>query len=182
MLLLDDPHPQLVPQLEHRSCVLANPGTLGVCPGACSCCWSRAAAGYSDARARSAVRGLAGGLDDGQCHRGGAGGAAVRARRRPGGVRATGGLPARPGRDVVDEQANTLDVTATIVDLAVHGYLTIEEIRRRGGSASRTGRCIGPTRPTAICSRTQRHTPARSVQGRGAGPALSSLNGRSPSG
>ena len=62
----------------------------------------------------------------------------------------------RPGQvgTIVDEQANTLDVTATIVDLAVRGYLTIEEIRRRGGSASRTGRCTARTRPTAICSRT----------------------------
>lgn len=40
----------------------------------------------------------------------------------------------RPGQvgTIVDEQANTLDVTATIVDLAVGGYLTIEEIPKEG--------------------------------------------------
>lgn len=40
----------------------------------------------------------------------------------------------RPGQvgTVVDEQANTLDVTATIIDLAVRGYLTIEEIPKEG--------------------------------------------------
>ncbi|HEY4375882.1 MAG TPA: DUF2207 domain-containing protein [Acidimicrobiales bacterium] len=36
----------------------------------------------------------------------------------------------RPGEigTLIDEQANTLDVTATIIDLAVNGYLRIEEI------------------------------------------------------
>ncbi|MEO8422483.1 MAG: DUF2207 domain-containing protein [Actinomycetota bacterium] len=40
----------------------------------------------------------------------------------------------RPGQvgTIVDERANTLDVTATIVDLAVRGYLTIEEIPKEG--------------------------------------------------
>jgi uncharacterized membrane protein len=40
----------------------------------------------------------------------------------------------RPGQvgTIVDEQANTLDVTATIIDLAVRGYLTIEEIPKEG--------------------------------------------------
>jgi uncharacterized membrane protein len=40
----------------------------------------------------------------------------------------------RPGQigTIMDEQANTLDVTATIVDLAVRGYLTIEEIPKEG--------------------------------------------------
>lgn len=39
----------------------------------------------------------------------------------------------RPGQvgTLIDEQANTLDVTATIVDLAVRGYLVIEEIEKR---------------------------------------------------
>jgi uncharacterized membrane protein len=38
---------------------------------------------------------------------------------------------------LVDERADTLDVTATIVDLAVHGYLTITEVPKEGlfGSA-----------------------------------------------
>jgi uncharacterized protein (TIGR04222 family) len=40
----------------------------------------------------------------------------------------------RPGQvgTIVDERANTLDVTATIVDLAVRGYLTIEEVPKEG--------------------------------------------------
>ncbi|HEX6230684.1 MAG TPA: DUF2207 domain-containing protein, partial [Actinomycetota bacterium] len=39
----------------------------------------------------------------------------------------------RPGQvgTLIDEQANTLDVTATIVDLAVRGYLVIEEIEKK---------------------------------------------------
>jgi hypothetical protein len=40
----------------------------------------------------------------------------------------------RPGQvgTLIDEQANPLDVTATIVDLAVRGYLRIEEIAKKG--------------------------------------------------
>ena len=40
----------------------------------------------------------------------------------------------RPGQigTLVDEAANTIDVTATIVDLAVRGYLRIEEIPKEG--------------------------------------------------
>ncbi|MCZ7537014.1 MAG: DUF2207 domain-containing protein [Acidimicrobiia bacterium] len=40
----------------------------------------------------------------------------------------------RPGQvgTLIDEVANPLDVTATIVDLAVRGYLTIEEVERPG--------------------------------------------------
>jgi uncharacterized membrane protein YgcG len=40
----------------------------------------------------------------------------------------------RPGQvgTLIDEEANTLDVTATIVDLAVRGYLVIEEIPKDG--------------------------------------------------
>ena len=40
----------------------------------------------------------------------------------------------RPGQvgTLVDESANTLDVTATIVDLAVRGYLRIDEIPKKG--------------------------------------------------
>ncbi|MGH9026643.1 MAG: DUF2207 domain-containing protein [Acidimicrobiia bacterium] len=40
----------------------------------------------------------------------------------------------RPGQvgTLVDERANTLDVTATIIDLAVRGYLKIEEIEKEG--------------------------------------------------
>ena len=36
----------------------------------------------------------------------------------------------RPGMvgTIIDEEANTIDVSATVVDLAVHGYLTIEEV------------------------------------------------------
>jgi len=41
----------------------------------------------------------------------------------------------RPGQigTLVDEEANTLDVTATIVDLAVRGYLRIDEIAKQKG-------------------------------------------------
>jgi uncharacterized protein (TIGR04222 family) len=40
----------------------------------------------------------------------------------------------RPGQvgTLIDEQANTLDVTATIIDLAVRKYLVIEEIEKQG--------------------------------------------------
>ena len=40
----------------------------------------------------------------------------------------------RPGQigTLIDEQANTLDVTATIIDLAVRKYLVIEEIEKHG--------------------------------------------------
>src|SRR5205085_553619 len=40
----------------------------------------------------------------------------------------------RPGQvgTLVDETANTLDVTATIVDLAVRGFLRIDEIPKHG--------------------------------------------------
>jgi uncharacterized protein (TIGR04222 family) len=40
----------------------------------------------------------------------------------------------RPGQvgTLVDERANPLDVTATVVDLAVRGYLRIEEIEKEG--------------------------------------------------
>jgi uncharacterized membrane protein YgcG len=33
---------------------------------------------------------------------------------------------------IIDERADTLDVTATIIDLAVHGYLQIKEIPKKG--------------------------------------------------
>mgnify|MGYP001791806508 CR=1 FL=1 len=40
----------------------------------------------------------------------------------------------RPGLvgTIIDEQANTIDVSATVVDLAVNGYLTIEEVQSGG--------------------------------------------------
>lgn len=40
----------------------------------------------------------------------------------------------RPGLvgTIVDEQANTIDVSATVVDLAVRGFLTIEEVEKGG--------------------------------------------------
>ena len=47
----------------------------------------------------------------------------------------------RPGQmgTLLDEQANVLDVSATLVDLAVRGYLLIQEIPREAGSANPTG-------------------------------------------
>ncbi|MGZ4611152.1 MAG: DUF2207 domain-containing protein [Actinomycetes bacterium] len=50
----------------------------------------------------------------------------------------------RPGQlgTLLDEQANVLDVTATIVDLAVRGYLRIEEIERAHWFSSRDWRLV----------------------------------------
>ncbi|MBA2769935.1 MAG: DUF2207 domain-containing protein, partial [Sporichthyaceae bacterium] len=50
----------------------------------------------------------------------------------------------RPGQvgTLLDERANPLDVTATIVDLAVRGHLRIEELPRRGWFSSRDWRLV----------------------------------------
>jgi uncharacterized membrane protein YgcG len=50
----------------------------------------------------------------------------------------------RPGQigTLLDEEANVLDVTATIVDLAVRGFLRIEELPRRGWFSSRDWRLV----------------------------------------
>lgn len=50
----------------------------------------------------------------------------------------------RPGQigTLLDEQANVLDVTATIVDLAVRGYLRIEELPRAHWFASRDWKLV----------------------------------------
>ena len=50
----------------------------------------------------------------------------------------------RPGQigTLLDEQANVVDVTATIVDLAVRGHLRIEELPRRGWFSSRDWQLI----------------------------------------
>lgn len=50
----------------------------------------------------------------------------------------------RPGQvgTLLDEQANVLDVTATIVDLAVRGFLRIEEIERAHWFSSRDWRLV----------------------------------------
>jgi uncharacterized protein (TIGR04222 family) len=50
----------------------------------------------------------------------------------------------RPGQlgTLIDEHANVVDVTATIVDLAVRGYLTIEEIPKEGWFGSDDWRLI----------------------------------------
>ena len=69
--------------------------TLGVVRRAPAAADRRMRLALLDPRPRSPVRGLAGRPDDGQPHRRVPGGAAVRARRRPGGVRAAGGPPAR---------------------------------------------------------------------------------------
>ena len=47
----------------------------------------------------------------------------------------------RPGQlgTLVDFKANPLDVTATIVDLAVRDYLVIEEIPTEGAGSATTG-------------------------------------------
>lgn len=50
----------------------------------------------------------------------------------------------RPGQvgTLLDEKANVVDVTATIVDLAVRGHLRIEELPRRGWFSSRDWRLV----------------------------------------
>ena len=59
-----------------------------------------------------------------------AGGETLVGRRPEVAVRFTPPDDLRPGEvgTLVDEQANTVDVTATIIDLAVRGYLRIEEV------------------------------------------------------
>lgn len=54
--------------------------------------------------------------------------------REPVAVQFTPPKDVRPGQigTLIDEQANVLDVTATIVDLAVRGFLKIEEIPKEG--------------------------------------------------
>jgi hypothetical protein len=55
-------------------------------------------------------------------------------RRDPVAVQFTPPSGMRPGQlgTLIDEQANVVDVTATIVDLAVRGYLKIEEVQQPG--------------------------------------------------
>ena len=64
----------------------------------------------------------------------------------------------RPGQvgTLVDFKANPLDVTATIVDLAVRGYLKIEELSDGGLFRSRTGSSRGSKERRRRCSRTSR--------------------------
>ncbi len=51
----------------------------------------------------------------------------------------------RPGQVgiLLDERADTLDVSATVVDLAVRGYLHIEELPRAHWFASRDWKLTG---------------------------------------
>ena len=49
------------------------------------------------------------------------------------------GLRAGQIGTLIDEEANVVDVTATIIDLAVRGYLRIEEITKDKGTKARTG-------------------------------------------
>jgi uncharacterized protein (TIGR04222 family) len=60
----------------------------------------------------------------------------------------------RPGQvgTLIDEEANTLDVSATIVDLAVRGYLVIEEIPKSGlfGKTDWTLRRLQPQSPDLL--------------------------------
>jgi Predicted membrane protein (DUF2207) N-terminal domain len=55
---------------------------------------------------------------------------------------------------LIDERANTLDVTATIIDLAVRGFLTIQEIPKEAGSGSPIGGSSSSRRMLRSCSRT----------------------------
>ena len=77
----------------------------------------------------------------------------------------------RPGQigTLLDERANTLDVTATIVDLAVRGYLLIQEIPKEGlvrqarldPDPPREGR----RRPAAVRAEAPRRTVPRRQRG-----------------
>ncbi len=69
----------------------------------------------------------------------GAPGPVTRGQTGPVAVQFTPPAGVRPGLvgTIIDEQANTIDVSATVVDLAVRGYLTIEEIES-GGMFKRT--------------------------------------------
>ena len=82
---------------------------------------------------------------------------------------------------IIDEQANTLDVTATIVDLAVRGYLTIEEIPKEGwfGKPDWT---LHRTDKADDDLLTYERTLLTGLFKDGNDPALSSLDGRSPNG
>ena len=72
-------------------------------------------------------------------------------RRDPVAVQFTPPSGLRPGQlgTLIDEQANVLDVTATIVDLAVRGFLTIEEVEQpkwyRGGDWKLVKSASAPT-------------------------------------
>lgn len=59
-------------------------------------------------------------------------GAVVRGRKLPVAVRFEPPENSKPGLigTLIDEQANTVDVSATLIDLAVRGYLRIEETKR----------------------------------------------------
>ena len=61
--------------------------------------------------------------------------------------------PAQMGL-LVDERADTLDVTATIIDLAVRGYLKITELPEAAGSATWTGSSTSSSRPMPRSSTT----------------------------
>ena len=63
----------------------------------------------------------------------------------------------RPGQvgTLLDERADPLDVSATVVDLAVHGYLRIEEQSARTGSPAGTGSSAAAPRTTASSCRTR---------------------------
>ena len=79
----------------------------------------------------------------------------------------------RPGQvgTLIDEEANTLDVSATIVDLAVRKYLVIEEIPKTwmlGKADWNLRRLPDPGRPPAAV----RGEAARLVRGRRPGRAL----------
>jgi hypothetical protein len=68
-------------------------------------------------------------------------------RRDPVAVQFTPPSGMRPGQlgTLIDEHANVVDVTATIVDLAVRGYLRIEEVREPGMFRSGDWRLIEVT-------------------------------------
>ncbi|MFZ0324114.1 MAG: DUF2207 domain-containing protein [Actinomycetes bacterium] len=68
---------------------------------------------------------------------------------------------------LIDEQANVLDVTATIVDLAVRGYLRIDELPREGWFTSRDWNLVQLKQPDAELQEYERTLLAAIFKDRG---------------
>ena len=135
-------------------------------------------------RTRPPVPGLAGGPGDGQSRRA--------SDRRCRSARPTTSAPVefappedlRPGQmgTLLDERANVLDVTATIVDLAVRGYLLIQEIPKEGWFGKPDWRLIRLEQARRRPAHVRATPPRRAVPRRHRGHDLGAEERRSPSG
>ncbi|HVM55417.1 MAG TPA: DUF2207 domain-containing protein, partial [Acidimicrobiales bacterium] len=83
----------------------------------------------------------------------------------------------RPGQvgTLIDERANPLDVTATIIDLAVRGYLRIEEIPKSGWFSKADWRLVRLKKPDDALLKYERLLLNGLFQGRGDEVELSDL-------